>query len=55
MSCDTVDSACNGELMEIGFALDEGESHLQRGQLQLQRNQGHSLDFELHRRACLRR
>ena len=45
----------NDELMENGFALDEEEGHLHRGQLQLHRSHGHYLDFELHRRACLRR
>ena len=51
MSCDTVDSACDNELTENGFVLDEEEGHLHRGQPQVHRSQGHSLDFELHRQA----
>ena len=41
--------------MEIGFRLNEEEGHLHQGHLQLHLDQGRALDFERHRRACLRR
>ena len=44
----TVDSGCNGKLIDNAYALRRRECLVHGGQLQLCRNQGHSQGVEFH-------
>ena len=47
VGCVTVDSGCNDELTNNGFAFQQEECHAYRDKLQLHCNTGHWRDFEI--------